>query len=351
MDSVQRFWNKKTIISYFLCILVFFIHISAFANYDNTGTDAICTLNNLVLFVTHGLFTPFAVPLFFILSGFAFFRNYNNSLYFSKLKSRIKSLLIPYWVWNIVWTVFAIVTSYTFISIFFLGRGKFEITPWNLFLSVFHHYNTPYWFIFNLMFFCVCAPVIYFLLKNKVIACLVLIAIPVLIANNVTLPYAIFYRSDSIFFFIVGAACGIHLKDFFTKKSSIIEIIISICIFVFCCFISGLSYYGFQTFPSFFEPIYLLLFSLSFWKMADIFIDRIKIRPFFTRSFMVYLMHINVSAVITKLLYLILPKSNWWTIPNVVLTVFLTLASINLFCVFMQRFFPKVYMYIGGTRG
>lgn len=44
-----------------------------------------------------------AVPAFFLISGFLFFLNVNNwekQVYVSKLKSRSKTLLLPYILWN-----------------------------------------------------------------------------------------------------------------------------------------------------------------------------------------------------------------------------------------------------------
>lgn len=45
-----------------------------------------------------------SVPLFFFISGFLFFyhANFNLSTYKNKLKSRIKTLLIPYLLWNLI---------------------------------------------------------------------------------------------------------------------------------------------------------------------------------------------------------------------------------------------------------
>ena len=48
----------------------------------------------------------------------------------------------------------------------------------------------------------------------------------------------------------------------------------------------------------------------------------------------------NVAAVISKLLYIILPKSNIFCIPNSVLTIVITLVAINYFCVLVNKISP-----------
>jgi peptidoglycan/LPS O-acetylase OafA/YrhL len=51
------------------------------------------------------------VHFFFILSGFLFFQNFNLSLnsYLEKLKSRFRTLLVPYLFWNLVVLAIAII--------------------------------------------------------------------------------------------------------------------------------------------------------------------------------------------------------------------------------------------------
>ena len=48
-----------------------------------------------------------AVPLFFFISGFLFFKEgyLDSDLYLKKLKSRVHTVLIPYLLWNIIYFV------------------------------------------------------------------------------------------------------------------------------------------------------------------------------------------------------------------------------------------------------
>lgn len=50
------------------------------------------------------LFADFAVPLFFIISGFLFFTNFNKvggtaNFFISKIKKRMRTLILPYVIW------------------------------------------------------------------------------------------------------------------------------------------------------------------------------------------------------------------------------------------------------------
>ena len=139
------FWNKKIIVSYILSVLVFWDHCSTFENYDS----------NAVLRFVSSLFSHsigrIAVPLFFIIAGVAFYRDYTDGKYVDKLKSRIRSLVIPFLLWNIINMAFEIVAS-TFFSQYFVGREKIVLTLPNIMFGIFHYqYNRPFWFILFLL--------------------------------------------------------------------------------------------------------------------------------------------------------------------------------------------------------
>lgn len=65
------------------------------------GTDAFSVLS---VFLCEGLFR-IAVPTFFLISGYLFFNKlefWSGTVWLSKLKTRIRSLIFPYIVWNIL---------------------------------------------------------------------------------------------------------------------------------------------------------------------------------------------------------------------------------------------------------
>ena len=123
-EQMDSFWKKKEFVSFVLSILVFLIHISSFAQYASVD-GWIGTLNGKLSFFFQESITRFAVPMYFILSGIAFFRDYDNTKYIKKLKSRFFTLCIPYLIWNTLCMLFEIICSYTFIAQFYSGRKMF----------------------------------------------------------------------------------------------------------------------------------------------------------------------------------------------------------------------------------
>ena len=141
------FWRKKEFVSFLLSILVFFIH-SNFAP-EIIGDGLISVVNHKVSYFFSDSITRFAVPMFFMLSGLSFFKGYSNDKYPKKIKSRIFSLVIPYLLWNTVWMLWEIFTSYSFLSKFATSE-PYPLTITSILKGIFfYNCNIPFWFIFD----------------------------------------------------------------------------------------------------------------------------------------------------------------------------------------------------------
>lgn len=119
--NMNYYWKKKTIVSFILSIFVVFIHMSSFSQYKYEAANCYTIVNFCKLFMKQS-FVLIAVPLFFIISGATLFRNYKPSEYKNKLIMKAKTLLVPFICWNILNMLFSIITSYSCISNYFIGR-------------------------------------------------------------------------------------------------------------------------------------------------------------------------------------------------------------------------------------
>lgn len=92
----------STILAYFIILL----HC-----YNITGNSGVFTDSNrwVQTFFSQGV-CRIAVPFYFIVSGFLFFRDFNWSTawFLKKYKSRVHSLVIPYVLWGLLCTVSAL---------------------------------------------------------------------------------------------------------------------------------------------------------------------------------------------------------------------------------------------------
>lgn len=147
-----------------------------------------------------------------------------------------------------------------------------------------------------------------------------------------------------------GALLGMHFKKQFGERSEKTEMIIYTVLFAVSCGLTVVYKADVLLYGKGIYALVRLLFAFTLWKMYDWYYKGQKVHPFEKRSFMVFAMHLNIIAVISKLIYLLLPKSNIFVIPNMIVSLVSTLLIINWFCVFMERFFPKVYSVISGSR-
>lgn len=339
------FGNKKIIVTYILSVLVFWIHISTFFNYDSYPPAV-----DLFIVFVQSVITRVAVPLFFILSGALFYRNYTPKSYVRKLKSRVRTLLVPYFCWNILMMVF-LAGATVFFSRFFIGRQPFDFSLRGIAAGLLHYrYNNPFWFIFALMVFAVCAPVLYPILRNRYTGLAAAAVMWVLSQFELGLPEPMFFDRTCIVYYLIGGLLGIHGWGWFSSPSGkSLRIPAAICLLLCWAFFFGVYQDLYQPGPAVILG-FRLMNAFAFWICADTVCSHVRARVFMEHSFWVYAMHMNVAAVITKLICLIGPRHWGMAIPNFLLTTALTLAVIECTCALLKKYAPPVYRLLCGSR-
>ena len=170
-----------------------------------------------------------AVPLFFFISGFLFFYkvDFSKVVYKKKLKSRSKTLLVPYLIWNFIGFLILLVQMHPrFLHIFPLLKDyRIDISE---FLSYFwakhlpmdpigaervYPINFPFWFIRDLILLVIATPVIFWLTKKLKIVFVLLMGITWFFGFG---KYVGLYglSHQSIFFFPLGAYFSINHINF-----------------------------------------------------------------------------------------------------------------------------------------
>ena len=151
----------------------------------------------------------YAVPLFFIISGFLFYRTYKNTVkgYLLKLKKRAYSLLMPYLIWSALSGM--LITILAQFSLFnSLDIVKERALDWSQFyLYLLNPPAFPLWFVQQLMMYAILSPIIYLLLKYT--RGFIMIVPAVLWAMD----YNFIINFSGLFFFCVGACFAIFEKD------------------------------------------------------------------------------------------------------------------------------------------
>lgn len=205
--------RKIKFISLFAMIGVVFLHSYNFADRFLTPATRISEGFKLSAmfeyFVSNGL-CRFAVPMFFMISGFLFFFKYENSIkgYKSKIAKRSYSLLTPYLLWAFISAIAILILTFFNVTAKLDIVTEHPVTQTVDFLYCF--VNPPafqLWYLQQLIIFTVISPLIYLLIKyTKGI-----ILIPFCILWLLDLSFII--NSQALFFYSAGAAIAIFDKS------------------------------------------------------------------------------------------------------------------------------------------
>lgn len=169
------------------------------------------------------------LPLFFIISGWLFFYNISDfsfSVYKQKLIRRVKGLLVPYIIWNILVILYIsckqLVSGNEETLIFDIPLTKFLWLFWDTSKSGIEGLEyfsfpicDPFWYIRDLMIVAVLSPLLYFLIKKvgfAFICVLLFLWMPGIWVKIPTL--------NSVLFFTIGAYFCINKTDIISMARS-----------------------------------------------------------------------------------------------------------------------------------
>ena len=336
-----------------------------------------CTMKNLhvalkVLF--SGGLSLIAVPAFFFISGYLFFRNvnhWNKENYVEKLKKRMRSLLIPYLLWNIL--CIPLVCFSTYFEHFsqapllavqeYLSSIRWLHIFWDQTVTTldipnllgFHAiYVAPLlgtmWYVRDLIIMVVPSPLVWLLIKKTrkygiaVFTLLFLLRIwPPITLNGI-----------SAYFFTLGAWFSISRKSLTIPKALQVpvSVIAALCLCWFVASGGNEQYIGWQL-----TPLFLLTGVLTTFFVANYLAyhhPRIKTPAILSdSSFFVYALHIEfalpIGFFISKMVTLQATHPLVMTI-RYLLTPFIIYALCVAVYAVMKRTIPRILFLLTGNR-
>ncbi len=305
-----------------------------------------------------------AMGTFFALTGFLLFKDIHADAldkgllnwYSTEMKKRIKSLLVPYLVWNFIWTVFVVVITYIpFITSRMDSFQLYDGAILSLLQGVFwNKYNGVFWYVKSIIFLSLLSPVIYLSLRNRFVGgiCLLLsmLLMTELSGALVSAKSAFLsYTANHLFFFLVGAYISIHHFQLINKeykKSFIIlgGIMHMSAAGVLCWFDMA----GVSVFFLIVSLLKILRFA-GFWIFADVF-RNVKAAKLARISFFIYAMHRYVEQTANKLFELFLPHIPFAATINTLGGVVLTIVVIAGIAAVLSKYFPVLFFILNGGR-
>lgn len=147
------------------------------------------------------------IPCFMMLSGYLFFRGYTPGQLAGKWRRRLRSLVLPYLLWNLLyWAADAVASRIPVLSAV-TGRVKLPVNVREIWrASVFYSHNPVFWFMFQLILLVLLAPVFWIFLRSRA-GTLLLAA--VLLAVWWFWPSLPLLNQDSLIYYLTGAVWAV----------------------------------------------------------------------------------------------------------------------------------------------
>lgn len=211
---MNKYLSRKISILSFLLILMVVVKHACTLPYANITSGPVFWIEQ---FFVYGI-NEVAVPLFFVISGYLFFRNIDRGgQVFEKWRSRSKTLLVPY----VLWVTFYLVAVLSVNAVSPGLIGNVEVGEYPLFIVKSFFVNPPaeqLWFLKDLIYLVILAPVIYYLVKYLkkwfVLFLLVLYLCPIKFFH-----IFLFTKSAlSLLFFSFGAYLGLFRQGLLLQK-------------------------------------------------------------------------------------------------------------------------------------
>ena len=310
------------------------------------------------------IFTRVAVPLFFCISGYLLFNNFSIRAYPQKIKKRIKTLLVPYLFWNLVF-----IATFGFLQYLSLANvDRKPIAEWSAndflwsFWDVRHiqgyesdsggsPFHSHLWFLRDLFMMALCSPLFYYLLKS-----LRSIVVIVAFTGWFFLPFDLFYfmKNESIFFFVLGGYLQLYsynvLNSYSTKRTKPIWGVATISILSLVLFVMLDN----MMWGHYLKKVYILSGCFVFFVLMSFIRNERTCRILSELSdstFFVYGCHGLIVAVLSKLLLSYISGNAFIVSLSFVLTWIIAIVVSLLLYYLVKRFMPLVLYLAGGKAG
>ena len=351
----QYLSDKIRVLSFVSIMLVLYIH-SGFHADEIYGMPQVDFVQRLI----SGILGQLAVPLFFIISGFLFFLKTPNGLasIFSKMRKRVRTLLIPYLIGCTFFVVFLQIVS------MLPGAGKYMNSVSSFFsmpigeLLVGTYFasasGAPFafqlWFLRDLIIIVAFAPVLYYALK---------ILKWWFVAILFVLSFTGFSFVNSVFWFSFGgcvamSALALHKFQVCDKLRLAVGGVTG-CVFVtfsvFELLFSELSVWRYIQIPT-------VLCGLAFlWIAYDFIVGHnfvLASHPMMTTAcsftFFIYLFHEPVLNVVRKLIVVAVGKASLGFMASYIFSPWIFAACAIAVGLLLRRCTPRFYSVLTGGR-
>lgn len=343
-------WDKLTRLQFLLSAIVVLRHCDISQSIFPILGKYNGWIGYLLKFITD--LTNIAVPSFFIISGVLLFRHFSVDMpYYNvwklnklSLKKRIKSLVIPFFIWNALsWLFYALSTHLPGISSL-MNMESVSLKIVNIVYDIIMTKYTPLWFVRVLFIYVSMSGILFYILRNKYIFMMATSFFVVLQFTDLSIKH--YFILWCLPFFLIGGFIGLHYwnrfsswKGFdFGKKYFLLSFSI---VMIFFYELTAL-------YP--FLYVFCIVSSVLFCT-SMIFNNRdIVLYPWYKYSFYIYCTHFIHINIFQKAYLVIFGKSVLSYVVSWLGVAILTIAVCCCEACIIKRYLPKMYGVITGNR-
>lgn len=333
-----------------LSLIVVGIHVFSLTGSYHSGSESVSVVKS----VFDSFLAPLAVPCFFFISGYYFFKNFEKrwSVYLGKLNRRFHHLLIPYVIWNLLvllkigfifgWDT-ARFTPETIINIFVdrnfspFGDGKISDSLYPM--------NIPLWYIRDLMLCTILSPIIFSFVKRMRI--LILLFLCILFVSGCFFHGYFSQLTYSISLFSWGGYFSVCRKDIAHHFKSLFYVCLIIYIYSGVVKFSEISF----IIPSMIVDKILIISGVALLINFSISLSHIKVSLpslLSKTTYFVFLSHYLFYQESFKILYRVIPQTFLLDAITYILGIVLTyIVSVTLYRLMEQFCQPILHILVG----
>ena len=318
-----------------------------------------------------------SVPIYFFISGYVFFLGVKltKEKYAQKLRNRVKTLLIPYLIWNTIAVLYSLVRMIPCLAFLFPNSDKLQ---WDVSLSnvlgAFWDYSNailinptasveasaslstypadfPLWFLRDLMIVVLCTPLIYWLLNRTRYYAVLLLGVLWFTLGYWDLGH-IHQLLTAFFFFSWGAYMSVNAKDMMHEFNRFFKP--SMLLYPSLALLYVLSVHCFPSLSDTIKRVnvfvgLLFAYNLSSWLLRH---KVCKVSPFLaSSSFFVYVAHGMFCGDWLKVFFVVFrPAGELGYLSIYVLAVVANVGMLLLVFYLLRRFAPGLLKVVAGRK-
>ena len=284
--------------------------------------------------------------LFFVISGYLLFLGFEKSTIKRKLTSRIRTLVIPFIVWNALYWLFWCLVGKLLNGVDGISNAERYSFSFDSFLNAFigtYPADEPLWFLRHLIIMVCISPVLWLIIRNRIFGAIFLVGVAV--ACNI-----LGLSQDSIFntlyYFGIGSYLVFHGRTVVESSSLIargiaVMILIANVVWTVIDPMNDTYRYSMPEITLVIIALWILTGGLEWGNWVE------RLAGY---SFFVFASHSIVLESLEKIWFIMLGDRPIFALMDYTLMPILTLTIVLLAGMFIKRFIPFLWTILNGGR-